>query len=59
MGVLILSIHDAPTRFKCRINVKCSNNEAKYEALITGLRILKELGASRIEVKGDSELVIK
>ncbi|XP_050895140.1 uncharacterized protein LOC127101734 [Lathyrus oleraceus] len=57
--VLIFSPQDAPTRFKCRINEKCSNNEAEYEALITGLRILKKLGASRIELKGDSELVIK
>ncbi|XP_050875690.1 uncharacterized protein LOC127079335 [Lathyrus oleraceus] len=59
IGVLILSPQDIPTRFKCRIDKKCSNNEPEYEALITGLRILKELGASRIEVRGDSELVIK
>ena len=37
----------------------CSNNEAKYEALIIGLKILKNLSARRILVYGDSELVIK
>ncbi|XP_050878857.1 uncharacterized protein LOC127082674 [Lathyrus oleraceus] len=59
VGVLISSPQDVPTRFKCRIDKKCSNNKAEYEPLITGLRILKELGASRIEVRGDLELVIK
>ena len=36
-----------------------SNNEAEYEALIVGLKILKKLGAKKISVYGDSELVIK
>lgn len=59
IGVFILSPQDIPTRFKCRIDEKCSNNEVEYEALIKGLQILKEFGGSRIEVRGDSELVIK
>lgn len=37
----------------------CFNNEAKYEALITSLRILKKLNAKIISVYGDSKLVIK
>lgn len=36
-----------------------SNNEAKYEALITGLKILKKLNAEGISAYGDLELVIK
>jgi hypothetical protein len=36
----------------------CTNNMAEYEALILGLRNLKELGARRIVVHGDSELII-
>ena len=32
----------------------CSNNEAEYEALIAGLKILKKLKAKRIYVYGDS-----
>ncbi|XP_070667408.1 uncharacterized protein [Malus domestica] len=35
-----------------------TNNRAKYEALIIGLEILMELGATEVEVFGDSELVI-
>ncbi|XP_050875613.1 uncharacterized protein LOC127079251 [Lathyrus oleraceus] len=37
VGVLILSPQDGPTKFKCKISEKCSNNEAEYEALIIGL----------------------
>ena len=35
-----------------------SNNEEKYEALIAGLKLLKKLGAKKISVYGNSELVI-
>lgn len=37
----------------------CSSNEAEYEALIVGLKILKTLGEKKNYVYGDSELVIK
>ncbi|XP_050897084.1 uncharacterized protein LOC127103889 [Lathyrus oleraceus] len=59
VGVLIASPRVGPTMFKYRIMEKCSNNEAEYEALIVGLQLLKGMGASRIEVRGDSELIIK
>ena len=35
-----------------------SNNDMEYEALINGLRIAVELGAMRLYIHGDSELVI-
>ena len=35
-----------------------SNNVTEYEALINGLRIAIELGATRLYVRVDSELVI-
>jgi hypothetical protein len=41
-----------------KISFDCTNNMAEYEALILGLKTLKELGARRIVVHGDSELVI-
>jgi hypothetical protein len=34
------------------------NNMAQHEALILGLKVLKELGSKRIVVHGDSELII-
>ena len=43
----------------CNLHFKCTNNIAEYEALILGLNILKKIGARRIAVDGDSELIIK
>ena len=35
-----------------------SSNEAKYEALITSLKLTKELGAHKLKVFSDSQLVV-
>ena len=45
-------------RYMVRIHFPSSNNVAKYEALINGLRITIELGIRRLDVQGDSQLVI-
>ena len=37
---------------------ECTNNMAEYESLILGLKVLEELGAKRIVVLGDFELII-
>jgi len=37
----------------------CSNNEAKYKALVVGLKATKRLGIKKLKVFWDSELVIK
>jgi len=59
VGILIFSPENIPTKLKFRLDKLCSNNEAEYKALIAGLEILLELGAKDVEIKGDSELVIK
>ncbi|XP_050915869.1 uncharacterized protein LOC127130962 [Lathyrus oleraceus] len=57
--VLIISPNKIPTKLKYKVEGLCLNNEAEYEALIVGLEILLELGATRVEIMGYSELVIK
>jgi len=41
------------------LNFKCTNNMAKYEALIPGLQLVRKLGAKRVSIMGDSKLIIK
>jgi hypothetical protein len=41
-----------------KLTFNCTNNKFEYEALILGLRVLKELGTKRIEVHEDSKMVI-
>ena len=45
-------------RYMVHIHFPSSNNVAEYEALINGLRIAIELGIGRLDVRGDSQLVI-
>ena len=45
-------------RYMVRLHFSLSNNVAEYEALINGLRIAIELGIRRLDIRGDSQLVI-
>ena len=45
-------------RYAIRLHFSASNNAIESEALINGLRIAIELGATRLYVHGDSELVV-
>ena len=38
---------------------RATNNVAEYKALITALQKARELGARRVAIRGDSELVVK
>ena len=41
-----------------KLTFECTNNVAKYESLLLGLNALKDLGAKRVQVMGDLEIVI-
>ena len=42
-----------------RLNFKCTNNMAEYEALLLCLKLLKALGATKVSILGDSDLIIQ
>ena len=46
-------------RFAYNLLFPYLNNEAKYEALVVGLKVAKRLGIKKLKVFWDSKLVIK
>ncbi|XP_016173272.1 uncharacterized protein LOC107615752 [Arachis ipaensis] len=59
VGILIVSPEGIPSKFLFEIKYPYSNNEAEYEALILGLKILINKGVSEVQILGDSQLVLK
>src|SRR6476646_3149383 len=59
IGVVLRAQDGAPLVTLGRFIGRATNNVAEYRALITGLQKAKELGAKRIIIRGDSELIIK
>jgi len=57
-GLLFISPLDVHMRYVIRIHFAASNNVAEYEALVNGLKIAIKLGVRRLDVRGDSQLVI-
>ena len=45
--------------YALRFNFQASNNEAKYEAVIAGLNLTYSMEANQLEVRSDSQLVVK
>jgi ribonuclease HI len=58
VGVLFISPQGDHLKYVLQIHYKASNNDAKYEALIHGLRIVVCLGIKRLIAYGDSKVII-
>ena len=57
-GIVITSLENDVLEYGVQLKFPITNNEAEYEALLAGLRIARALGAQRIVLKSDSQLVI-
>ncbi|XP_066311178.1 uncharacterized protein [Miscanthus floridulus] len=57
-GVVLISLDGSRLRYAIHLHFLGSNNAVDYEALINGLCVIVELGATWLYVCGDSELVI-
>jgi ribonuclease HI len=57
-GLLFVSPLGEHMRYAVRLHFPASNNRAEYEALLCGLKIAIEIGIKRLDVRGDSYLVI-
>jgi ribonuclease HI len=58
VGLLFVSPFGEHMRYAVRLHFPASNNMAEYEALLCGLKIAIEIGVKRLDVRGDSQLVI-
>jgi len=57
-GLLFISPIGVHMRYVIRIHFATSNNVTEYEALVNGLKIAIKLRVRRLNVRGDSQLVI-
>jgi ribonuclease HI len=57
-GLLFISNIGEHMRYAVRLHFPASNNMVEYEALLPVLKIAIETGIKRIDVRGDSQLVI-
>ena len=57
-GVVLISSDGSRLRYVIYLHFSPSNNAAEYEALINGLHIAIELGATWLYVHDDLELVV-
>ncbi|XP_074573491.1 uncharacterized protein LOC141829917 [Curcuma longa] len=57
VGVLLLAPTGEEVRLAIRLGFKASNNEAEYEAALVGLQAARRMGATRISLYSDSQLV--
>jgi ribonuclease HI len=59
IGVVLRAADGTPILTLGRFIGRATNNTAEYQALITGLQKAQELGAKKLLIRGDSELIIK
>jgi len=58
VGLVFISPLGVKMRYAIRLHFSASNNVAQYESLVSGLHIVIEHGIKRLEVRGDSRLII-
>jgi ribonuclease HI/transposase InsO family protein len=57
-GVVLTSPKGDTVKYVLQLRFEpCTNNMAEYEALLHGMRVAKEMGATRLRCLGDSDLV--
>ena len=59
IGVVLLAPDNTPLVTIGRYIGRATNNVAEYKALIAGLEEAKKLGAKKVIIRGDSELIVR
>uniref|UniRef100_A0A2N9F4E1 RNase H type-1 domain-containing protein n=1 Tax=Fagus sylvatica TaxID=28930 RepID=A0A2N9F4E1_FAGSY len=58
IGVILESLEGDIIKRAIRLQYATTNNEAEYEALLIGLKLAKALGATELDVRSDSQLIV-
>ena len=58
IGIVLVSPQKATFELSFPIEATATNNQAEYQALLKGVRLLREIRADIVEIFGDSMLVI-
>ena len=58
-GLILVNPKEIIIEYVLRFEFPTTNNESKYEALIVGLKIAKELEADWLQIYSDSRLVVE
>ncbi|KAL5539414.1 hypothetical protein UlMin_045365 [Ulmus minor] len=57
-GIILVSPDGVKLSCAVRFKFKATNNQAEYEALLSGLRLAKEVSARHLTIYSDSQLVV-
>ncbi|XP_075669848.1 uncharacterized protein LOC142639574 [Castanea sativa] len=57
-GIVAITLEGIKLEHSFRLGFRAFNNEAEYEALLAGLRVVSDLGAKKVVVYSDSCLVV-
>ena len=58
MGLVLISLEKLTIEKSLRLGFSATNNEAEYEALLEGVRMVQRMGGKAIKVFSDSRLVV-
>ena len=58
IGIILKSPEGDTIKQAVRLQYTTTNNEAEYEALLKGLKLAKVLGATKLKIHSDSQLVV-
>ena len=56
--MILLSLKKEILKYEVQLQFLATNNKAKYESVLTGLRIAKALGVRNLKLNFDSKLMV-
>jgi len=57
VGVILFSLEKGVLKYGVQLQLPATNNEAEYEAILTGLRVVKALSVRNLKLNSDSKLM--